>query len=182
MAEFVSRFAATRADLGTVLVAALVIYVGVIAATRIVGLRSFAKMSAFDFAMTVAIGSIIASAATGNASLAAALLAVGALFAAQYVVARLREATSRLGHVVDNAPLLLMYRGRIIDEHLHRARMTERDLTAKLREANVLHLAQVTAAVFETTGDVTVLHGAEELDPRLLEGVRCGPVDPSAPA
>lgn len=37
------------------------IYAAVIVFTRIAGKRSFSKMSSFDFAMTVAIGSILAS-------------------------------------------------------------------------------------------------------------------------
>jgi len=34
--------------------------------TRIVGLRSFSKLSSYDFAMTVAIGSILASTVTSD--------------------------------------------------------------------------------------------------------------------
>ena len=37
------------------------IYLAVIVYTRIFGKRSFSKMSSFDFAMTVAVGSIIAT-------------------------------------------------------------------------------------------------------------------------
>ena len=44
-----------------VTLSALGIYIGVIIATRLGGLRSFSKMSGFDFAMTVAVGSLIAS-------------------------------------------------------------------------------------------------------------------------
>lgn len=40
---------------------ALGIYAAVILFTRIAGKRSFSKMSSFDFAMTVAVGSILAS-------------------------------------------------------------------------------------------------------------------------
>jgi len=40
-----------------------------------------------------------------------------------------------------------------------------------LREANVLHYGQVKAVVLETTGEISVLHGNEEFDDSLLEGV-----------
>lgn len=45
---------------------------------------------------------------------------------------------------------------------------------AKLREANVLDLSQVRAVVFESTGDIAVLHTTDsdqELKDWLLEGV-----------
>ena len=179
MDELVSRLGMTWMDAATLVVAGVLVYAAVIAASRLVGLRSFAKMSAFDFAMTVAIGSIIAGTATGATPLAAGTTAVAVLFAAQYVVARLRRTTAA-ARVVDNSPLLLMYRGRLLDDHLARARLSREDLRATLRAANVLRPEQVAAVVFETTGDISVLTGDGPVDPWLLEGVRCGPVDPSA--
>lgn len=43
------------------------------------------------------------------------------------------------------------------------ALVSQADLMAKLREANVLQLSQVKAVVFETTGDISVLHSEHSL-------------------
>ncbi|MFA9432429.1 DUF421 domain-containing protein [Egicoccus sp. AB-alg2] len=175
-AELGAELGAGLQQLGVVAIAAVAIYGWVILASRVLGLRSFAKMSAFDFAMTVAIGSVIAGIAIGTAPLVAGILAVTVLFGAQYLVAQLRRGT-RFDRVVDNQPLLLVHEGRILDEHLARARLTRGDLFAKLRAANVLDPHAVRAVVFETTGDITVLHGSGPLDPALLEGVQGRPGD-----
>jgi len=158
-------------ELASAALAALAIYLIVIAATRLAGLRSFATMSSFDFAMTVAIGSLIASAASGQVALAGSATGITVLYLAQALVAVLRR-QGLLGGLVDNSPLLLMEDGRVLEDNLVSARMTRGDLRAKLREANVLEPEQVHAVVFETTGDVSVLHGGERLDPDLLRGVR----------
>jgi uncharacterized membrane protein YcaP (DUF421 family) len=158
-------------ELASAAVAALAIYVFVIVATRLSGLRSFATMSSFDFAMTVAIGSLIASAASGQVALAAVATGIAVLYVAQAVVAVLRR-HGLLAGLVDNSPLLLIENGQILEDNLASARMTRDDLRAKLREANVHEVAQVHAVVFETTGDVSVLHGDGQLDPDLLQGVR----------
>ena len=50
--------------------------------------------------------------------------------------------------------------------------MTEDDVRAKLREANVAGYDEVRAVVLETTGSVSVLDGAREIDHDLLRGVR----------
>ena len=52
-------------------------------------------------------------------------------------------------------------------------RVTEGDLRSKLREANVVKLSEVKAVIFETTGDMVVLHKSNEddIDPWLLEDV-----------
>ena len=162
---------ANTSELATGAVAALAIYLAVILATRVSGLRSFSKMSAFDFAMTVAIGSLIATAAAGQAPLATAIVGVAVLYAGQFTVAVLRSHRWLRG-ALDNSPLLLMDGERVLHDNLTLARVTLDDLHGKLREAGVLRYAQVRAVVLETTGDVSVLHGEGSLDERLLDGVR----------
>jgi len=59
---------------------------------------------------------------------------------------------------INNQPILLMDGPTILHENLKKAQLTVADLHSKLREANVLNYRQVKAVVFETTGDVSVLH------------------------
>lgn len=143
---------------------------GIVAYVRIAGLRSFSKMSAFDFAVTVAFGSLLASVALTGSSLLDGLVAAASLLALQAALAygRFRFGLSR---VVDNDPLLLMAEGRFLDAHLRRSRVTRDDLRGKLREANVHHYRDVRAVVLETTGAISVLHGPGDLDPDILDDV-----------
>ena len=57
-------FIDTWSDLWQVPVSAVLMLITVIAIVRTIGLRSFSKMSSFDFAVTVSIGSILAGVAT----------------------------------------------------------------------------------------------------------------------
>ena len=159
-----------------VLVTLAVVYLAIIALTRLMGLRSFAKMSAFDFATTVAIGSLFASAiANKDPSLGVALVAFAGLYMAQRALSALRLWISGAEDLIDNEPLLLMDGPEILRENLERSSVTEDDLRAKLREANVLHYGQVRAVVLETTGDISVLHSDDpdvRLDPDILHAVR----------
>lgn len=149
----------------------IAIFAAVITYTRIAGLRSFSKMSGFDFASTVAVGSIMATVSVTSASLINGLIGLATLFAAQVVIALLRRLT-KFEQVVDNSPLLLMAGPRVLHDNLRRARLTEHDLRGKLREANVTDTSKVLAVVLETTGDVSVLQGDGPLDLGILEGVR----------
>lgn len=144
----------------------------IVAVVRIIGLRAFSKMTAFDFVVTVAIGSLLAGASQASAwsGFAQSILAMATLLGVQYAVARLRRASARFEAVVQNAPVLLMRDGEILLPALNATRVAQDDLIAKLREANVLDFSQVRAVVLETTGDISVLHGPE-LQARLLEGV-----------
>lgn len=161
---------------GLAVASALGIYVALVVLTRLAGLRSFSKLSSFDFAVTVAIGSLVASTIlAADPPLARAVVALAALYGIQMTVAVLRSHSSAVRGMVDNAPLLLMDGATILHDNLHRARVTEADLLAKLREANVLRMDEVRAVVMESTGDVSVLHGDPDgpgLEPALMEGVR----------
>lgn len=145
----------------------------VILLIRVNGLRSLSKMTNFDFVMTIALGSLVASASQSTqwSSFAQSLLAMAALFVVQWVAARLRKASKLFERASQNTPVVLMRDGRFCDDALDRTRVSRSDVLAKLREANVLALDQVRAVVLETTGDVSVLHG-EALADELLDGVR----------
>lgn len=146
-------------------------YAALIVLVRLNGLRSFSKMSSHDFAITVAIGSVIASTVVApSPSLGSGVAALVALFLFQRILSSARRFWDN--SPVDNRPLLLMRDGRILEEHLAAAQVTHSDLYAKLREANVLSFSEVRAVVMEATGDMSVLHGPREVfEETLLEGV-----------
>jgi uncharacterized membrane protein YcaP (DUF421 family) len=159
-----------------VVLTGLAVYVTLLLCVRIAGLRSFAKASSFDFAVTVAIGSLLASTIiTREPPLLQGIAGLLLLFAMQYVVSSLRRRSDSFARVVDNRPALLMAHGETLSDALDRVRMTEEDLRSKLRMAGIVHPNEVFAAVMETTGDVAVIRtpdAAQAVDPRLFEGVR----------
>lgn len=166
---------ATWSTLGWIVASVAAAYLAMIVYTRIAGLRSFAKMSGFDFAATIAIGSIAATTAvSSNVSIASGVVALGTLYALQALVAWLRVRWTRLQRVVDNAPLVLMEGPEVLHENLAAGQLTVDDLRGKLREFGVMRREQVHLVVLETTGDLSVLTGGPEdlVEPWLLEDVR----------
>ena len=144
-----------------IFISALGIYLSVILLTRICGKRSFSKMSSFDFAMTVAVGSIIATTILSTSvKLIDGIIGLIAVYLLQISIAFARRNVI-VKKIVDNSPLLLMDGEKILKNNLRKARVSEGDLRSKLREANVTQLSQIKAVVFETTGDITVLHNSD---------------------
>jgi uncharacterized membrane protein YcaP (DUF421 family) len=140
---------------------------------RIVGLRSFSKMTAFDFVATVATGSMLAAAAgaTRWSDFIQVAIAVLALMAVQAGLAALRKASDTARDLLGNTPILLMRDGEFLDDAMRKSRVAREDVLAKMRSANVRDISDVRAVVLENTGDISVLHG-EGLDQEMLKGVR----------
>jgi len=157
-----------------IILTAIGIYIAIVIFTRIAGKRSFSKMSSFDFAMTVALGSMVATTVLSKSvSLWQGVIGIATVYILQLFVAILRR-FKVVQNVVDNGPLMLMDGQTILYENLKKARVTEADLRSKLREANVIRLKEVRAVVFEATGDISVLHtdkDDEELEDYLYKDV-----------
>ena len=170
-----SWFSTSFAASVTVVLTAVGIYLVLVLFTRLAGLRTFSKMSTVDFAVTVAVGSVLASTIlTKDPPLAQSVVALAALFMMQYGASLLRMNSDAMIDVLDNRPVLVMAGPKILHENLKNVRMTKNDLYAKLRQANVTRRDQIRAVVMETTGDVSVLHAdpdGQPLEDELLYGV-----------
>lgn len=147
--------------------------VWVILVTRFIGLRSFSKMTTFDFVVTVATGSLLANAATASewSGWLQASLAIFVLLFAQACLTWLRRRSDEARSLMENEPLILFRDGQWIEDNLTKTRTTRSDIWAKMREANVLQLESVRTVVLETTGDISVLHG-DVLDKTILTNVK----------
>lgn len=170
----VDWFGAEWATLGLVVLSTLGVYVAVLVYTRLAGLRSFAQMSGFDFAVNIALGSLMATTAVSDSpSVAQGLVAMGTLFVLQMLIATLRR-HERGRYGVNNRSLLVMDGPEFIEEHLRQGQITKDDVRFKLREANVFSYEQVRAVVLETTGEMTVLHAEDDttVDADILADVR----------
>lgn len=147
--------------------------VWVLTLVRVLGLRSFSKMTAFDFVMTIATGSLLAGAAqaTDWQGFGKAIVGMTGLFLFQYMAAIARRRSDIAELILQNEPVFLMKNGRLIEAALKETRVKASDIYAKLREANALRLEDVHAVVLETTGDISVLHGGSPPDDQILAGV-----------
>lgn len=155
-------FTTNNTTLLAIILTASGIYIALVLLTRLSGKRSFSKMSSFDFAITVAIGSILASTILSKSvALQDGIIGLLILYIIQISVAYGRR-WETIRKLTDNKPTLLMKNGEILENNLKKCKVTISDLKAKLREANVIQISEVKAVVFESTGDISVLHGSED--------------------
>ncbi|MGB3606253.1 MAG: YetF domain-containing protein [Psychroserpens sp.] len=146
----------------TLIITVLSIFSVIIVITRVFGLRTFAKMSSFDFASTIAVGSVLASIIlNSNYSILKGGIVLTTIIAFQTLFSFLVRKLDFFKNLFTNKPQIIMYNGRILYKKLKRCNVGEDDLIAKLREANVHDFSEVKAVIFESTGDISVIHNNE---------------------
>lgn len=133
-------------------------YIGLMLFTRLMGLRSFSKLSSHDFAMTVAIGSILASTIISDTpSLLQGLFAVAVLFLIQGVISVLRRKVKLLKSLIDNQAIILMAHGEYLWDNLKEANLSTSDVQEVLRKNGIKSKTEIFAVIMETTGDMSVI-------------------------
>jgi uncharacterized membrane protein YcaP (DUF421 family) len=155
---------------GLFLTAAAVLWT--ILLVRIVGLRSFSKMTAFDFVTTIATGSLIAQAGTRSewGGFLQAMTAIAGVFLVQWLLAKARLNSDGIQFLLTNQPILLVENGEFLDAAMSATRVSRSNILEKLRAGNVRALSDVKAVVLETTGDISIIQ--KDVDGRLMEGVQ----------
>ena len=146
------------ASLVSILISAPLLYAAVIAMVRLSGKRSTSQMNNFDWIVTVAIGSLLASGiVVKDVALVDALAAIALLFALQYIVTRSVLDQRWLRRLVKARPALLLRNGEYVRENMRSERVTEGEVLAAVRGSGISSLEQVAAVVLETDAHLSVI-------------------------
>lgn len=152
-----------------VALSAIGIYFGLILFTRLMGLRSFSKLSSHDFAMTVGIGSVLASTVLSKSpSLLQGLVAMAMLFLLQAMVSLIRRKVKPLKDLIDNEPVVLMAHGDYYWDNINQASLSKSDIHQVLRQNGIKSKSEIFAVIMETTGDISVIKQSETAADRAL--------------
>ncbi len=141
-----------------VLIVGVLAYVALVLLLRTSGKRTLSKMNAFDFVVTVALGSSLATILLSkDVPLAEGVAALGILIGMQYVVAWVSSRFRVVDTVVKSSPVLLYYRGDFDTARLRRERLTPGEVRAAVRQQGICSMDQVEAVVLEAAGELSVL-------------------------
>ena len=140
-----------------VVVVGVAAYAALIALLRSSGKRTLAKLNAFDFVVTVAIGSTLATVLlSSSVALAEGLTALALLVGLQYLVAWASIRSRRVERLMKSEPALL-YRDGFVHGAMRRERITAEELRQAARGQGYSDLSKVAAIVLETDGTLSIL-------------------------
>lgn len=141
-----------------VLVVSVIAYPLLVLMLRITGKRTLSKLNAFDFVVTVALGSTLATLLLSDSvALAEGLLALALLILLQFAVTWASVRSQRFQRWIKAEPQLLYHRGQYLGEAMRRQRITREEMAAAMRQSGHEGPGTVHAIVLETDGSLSVL-------------------------
>jgi uncharacterized membrane protein YcaP (DUF421 family) len=153
-------------------VVGLLAYVALIGTLRISGKRTLAKLNAFDLVVTVAFGSVLATALLSpDVSLLSGATAIVLLALVQFLVSWTAMRSERVERAIKNEPALLVLRGQVLHDALQRERIQQSEIHQVLRNQGIARVEDAGAVVLETDGSLSVLSEAPAAGAGTLGGL-----------
>jgi uncharacterized membrane protein YcaP (DUF421 family) len=159
------------------IVVGLLAYASLVLLLRVSGKRTLSKMNAFDFIVTIALGSTLATILLSKeVSLAQGLVAFGLLIGLQFTVTGLSVRSLRVRTLITGEPQMLFYNGAFIQSALRASRVTEDEVLAAIRASGSSDQTTVHAVILETDASFSVVaRNTGPVDVSTLDKVRGHP-------
>ncbi len=141
-----------------VLVVGPLAYIALVVVLRVSGKRTLTKFNAFDFVVTVALGSTLATILLNkDVSLVEGIVALSLLVFLQYAITWLSVRTDWFQEWVKAEPTLIAHDGAFLDDTLRRQRITREEVIAALRSSGLTEISQARSVILETDGSISVI-------------------------
>lgn len=158
--------------LGRVLIVGTLAYFALVLVLRVSGKRTLSKMNAFDFVVTVALGSTLATVLLSkDVALAEGVIAFAVLIYLQYGITWLSVRSNWVRGLVKAEPSLLFFDGRFLEEPMRRERVTEDEIRSSVRSQGMSEMEDALAVILETDGSMTVLKKQDQSALTAMKGV-----------
>jgi uncharacterized membrane protein YcaP (DUF421 family) len=141
-----------------ILLRTFVVYLTVLILLRVAGKRELGQMTPFDLVVILVIANAVQNAMTGgDNSLVGGIIAATTLTATNIAVGRWGNRIPFFRRLVASEPRVLLRDGRPIKEALAEERIDLEELEMAARQHGIADLADVTAAVLEEDGSISII-------------------------
>ena len=136
----------------------LIIYMFVFLGIRLLGKRDVGQMTPLDLVLLLLIANAVQNAMTGpDTTVVGGLAAAATLLVINALVTRLLWRHKKIRRLVEGTPTLLIRHGKLLTQNLTKENLSIDDLLQALREHGVATMEDVSLAVLEIDGSISVL-------------------------
>jgi uncharacterized membrane protein YcaP (DUF421 family) len=136
----------------------VIVYAVILIGIRLSGKREVGQMTPFDLALLLLISNAVQNAMTGpDTSVSGGIVAAATLLLLNAGVNQLVWKNRKMRKAIEGSPTILVRHGTIVEKNLEKEKVTADSLTQALREHGVAAIADVSIAVLEIDGSISVL-------------------------
>src|SRR5690606_16347197 len=113
------------------------------------GKRTLAKLNAFDFVVTVTLGSTLSSMILAKTTLTEGTVALLVIIALQFLLAWSAKKSRKMEWLINSEPTLLFYEGKFLKDAMDKVVVTKEEIYAEIRKFRIERIEDVKAVVME---------------------------------
>ncbi len=135
-----------------------VVYLFILGAIRLFGKKELAQLSVVDLVFILLISNSVQNAMVGSDnSLQGGIAAALGLFIVNYILKTLSYKYASVNKALQGESIMLIYEGKLLNEHCKRAMISKEEVEAAVREHGVKSIEDVNLAVLEVDGNISVV-------------------------
>lgn len=141
-----------------ILIRAIILYFTVVLMIRLMGKRQIGELQPSELVVTILISEIASQPVQDpSVSVAGTIATLILLVSLEIITSALNLKSSKLRTAMQGHPVIVIRDGKIDVQALRKLRLSVNDLLTALRQKDVFELSQVSYAIFETNGKMSVL-------------------------
>lgn len=144
------------------LIRAIIIYITVITAMRIMGKRQIGELKPHELVITVLVSQVASIPLEDNSMPLANMFVPILIFVSfEIIVSIISMKSLNFRNLIQGRPMFVIKDGKVDEKQMKRLRFTMDDLIDAIRQKDVFDISTVQDAVIETNGSISVLKKAE---------------------
>lgn len=124
---------------------------------RISGKRTLAKFNAFDFVVTITLGSVLAYMMLAQVNLTEGVVVLFLIIGLQLLFAKFSQKSVFMEKLLNSSPKLLFYNGSFLKKSMKQELVTREEILASIRQKGIENIDEVMAVVIEANGDLSII-------------------------
>ncbi len=148
----------------------VLLYIVIILAIRIMGKRQIGELQTSELVVTLLISDIASIPMQDTEqSLLSGIVPILILIACEIVISILMMKRAGFRRLICGKPVIIISDGKIDQKAMHKLRMSTEDLSEELRQQGVFNIEDVSFAIVETNGKLSVMKKPEKDTPTAEE-------------
>lgn len=142
-----------------VFISTAAVYLLLIAALAVVGRKELSQLSIIDLVFLLLLSNAVQNAMVDGKweRLLMGLIAASTLFGLNKLLETSMFKSKSFRKLVEGNPVILVWHGKLIEDHMKKVKLSRDELQEALREHGVVVLKDVKLAVMETDGNISVI-------------------------